>query len=324
MQSLGAVTGQDRRRFDWLCGDAQTLSVCWKIWARGKDRFFRESTPVRWKGVGPDSFVLRRSLPAVHQRPLMYGIRLLASPLLRSIRCINQPDTERDTLKRVVLYCRVSTDDQATTEISLDAQEAKLRAYADLYDLEVVAVIRDGQSAKSLKRRGIQKALKLLRNGEADGIAITKLDRLTRSISDWQALIDDYFSEKAGKYLYSVTDSIDTTSAAGRLVLNVLMSVSQWEREAIGERTSAALQHKMANQERCGELRYGWDLAEDGVRLVPNAREQATIERIKSLHRSGRSLRKIADQLSTDGVPTKKRRARWTHTSVNSILKRGS
>jgi DNA invertase Pin-like site-specific DNA recombinase len=62
------------------------------------------------------------------------------------------------------------------------------------------------------------------------------------------------------------------------LVLNVLLSVAQWEREAIGERTRDALQHKTVKRERCGKVRFGYDLAGDGVTLTPNAREQEAID----------------------------------------------
>ena len=69
----------------------------------------------------------------------------------------------------------------------------------------------------------------MLKRGEADGLAVVKLDRLTRSVADWQTLIDGWFGERAGKQLFSVGDSIDTRTAAGRLVLNVLMSVAAWD-----------------------------------------------------------------------------------------------
>src|SRR5262249_15317984 len=166
---------------------------------------------------------------------------------------------------KVICYCRVSTNDQADNGVSLDAQKAKLTAYASLYDLTVVEVITDaGESAKSLNRPGLQRALAMLRRGEADGLAVVKLDRLTRSVADWQVLIDDYFGERPGKQLFSVADSIDTRTAAGRLVLNVLLSVAQWERETTAERTREALRHKIRNKERVGKVRFGYDLADDG------------------------------------------------------------
>lgn len=224
---------------------------------------------------------------------------------------------------KVILYCRVSTADQADYGVSLEAQVAKLTAYANLYDLEVVDVVTDaGESAKSLKRPGIQRALSMLRKGDADGLVVGKLDRLTRNVADWQALIDGYFGEKAGKQLFSVADSIDTRTAAGRLVLNVLLSVAQWERETNCERTREALQHKIGKGERCGKIRYGYDLADDGKTLVANTSEQNAIMTMLHLRNAGRTLRQIAAELTVRGIPTKESRSAWSFTAVRRILMR--
>jgi site-specific DNA recombinase len=128
--------------------------------------------------------------------------------------------------------------------VSLDAQRAKLKAYAEIYELDLVEVVVDaGQSAKSLDRPGLQRALGMLKAGQAEPLLVVKLDRLTRSVVDLGTLVERYFAP--GKVaLLSVGEQIDTRSAAGRLVLNVLASVSQWEREAIGERTATAMQYK--------------------------------------------------------------------------------
>lgn len=222
---------------------------------------------------------------------------------------------------RIIIYARVSTSDQADG-VSLEAQRAKLVAYADALDLEVVETIEDaGESGKSLNRPGLQHALRMLSGGEADGIAIVKLDRLTRSVSDWQTLINGWFGEKPGKQLFSLGDSINTATAGGRLVLNVLLSVAQWERETIGERTREALRHKISKGERCGKVRYGYDLGEDGKTLIPNATEQEAISTIGRLRAAGRSLRAIAAELTSQGVSTKEGRP-WTHTAVSRILQR--
>ena len=168
---------------------------------------------------------------------------------------------------KVIGYVRVSTEDQARDGVSVDAQRAKIEGYAKLYDLELVRIVVDaGESAKSLDRPGLQKVLTSLRKGESEGLLIAKLDRLSRSVVDWNVLIDRFFGERAGKQLFSVADSIDTRTAAGRLVLNVLMSVAQWERETIGERTKDALAHKRRNGERVGKVPFGYDLAKDGPR----------------------------------------------------------
>lgn len=209
---------------------------------------------------------------------------------------------ERRTATRVVGYVRVSTDKQADKGVSLEAQEAKIRAYVELHDLELVDVVVDaGVSAKSLERPGLVRVLDMLKTGRAAGLLVVKLDRLTRSVRDLGELVERYFAE--GRWaLMSVSESIDTRSAAGRLVLNVLGSVSQWEREAIGERTSTAMQHKKARGEfiggRCAP--YGYRLR--GARLVPNPKEQAVIERARSLRSKGMSLREVARRLANGGL----------------------
>ena len=224
---------------------------------------------------------------------------------------------------KVIGYIRVSTEEQAVNGQSLDAQRAKLEGYAALYDLDLVEVIVDGVSAKSLNRPGLQDALAKLRRGAADGLVIAKLDRLTRNVGDWQKLIDGFFGEKAGRQLFSVADSIDTRTAAGRLVLNVLLSVAQWEREAIGERTRDALQHKISKGERCGKVRFGYELAADGKTLVAVPSEQEAIALMKELRAAGETLRDIADELNRRGIHTKEGKG-WKHTTVSGILARAA
>ncbi|WP_254903539.1 recombinase family protein, partial [Picosynechococcus sp. PCC 7002] len=94
-------------------------------------------------------------------------------------------------------YIRVSTEEQATQGVSLDAQKAKLEAYAGLYDIELVDIVIDaGQSAKSIERPGLQKALGMLDSGEVEAMVIVKLDRLTRSVKDLDWLLENFFADK--------------------------------------------------------------------------------------------------------------------------------
>jgi DNA invertase Pin-like site-specific DNA recombinase len=225
----------------------------------------------------------------------------------------------------VIAYIRVSTEEQASGGVSLDAQRAKIEAYAALYDLQVVEVVVDaGVSAKTLNRPGLQACLAMMKAGKADGVVVAKLDRLSRSVADWNLLIDRYFGEKPGKQLLSVADQIDTRTAAGRLVLNVLMSVAQWERETIGERTRDAMAHKRARRERVGSVPFGFDLADDGATLVPNDAEQRVIADIRALRAEGHSLRRITDELTGQGIATKEGNTRWTHTAIAKILGRAA
>ena len=205
---------------------------------------------------------------------------------------------------KAVAYIRVSTDKQADAGQSLEAQKAKVEAYANLYDLELVEVVIDaGASAKSLSRPGLVRALAMLKSGEAEALLVVKLDRLTRSVRDLGELVERYFaSGKAA--LLSVSEQIDTRSAGGRLVLNVLASVSQWEREAIGERTAAVMRFKAAAGEYTGgQAPYGFRV--EAGELVSVAGEQAVLAAAREARASGLSLRAIARALDARGFVTR-------------------
>jgi site-specific DNA recombinase len=204
---------------------------------------------------------------------------------------------------KTVAYLRVSTDKQADRGISLDAQRAKALAYAGLYDLELVEIIVDpGASAKTLDRPNLERALAMLKDGTAEALLVVKLDRLTRSVAQLGELLESHFSEGKAALL-SVGEQIDTRSAAGRLVLNILASVSQWEREAIGERTATAMQHMASRGEYTGgEPPYGFQVGPDGEMLVPCPAEQATVELAKALHAELASLRGVARGLEARGI----------------------
>jgi DNA invertase Pin-like site-specific DNA recombinase len=200
---------------------------------------------------------------------------------------------------RLVGYMRVSTQGQAESGLGLDAQRERIAAYAALYGHEIVEWCVDaGASGKSLDRPALASALAALDGGQADGVCVAKLDRLTRSVRDLGDLLEGPLRRSA---LVSVGEQIDTSTAAGRMVLNILASVAQWEREAIGERTSAALQAKRARGERVGAVRYGFELAEDGRTEVPCDAEQAIIAEARRLRAAGLSLREVARELEEEG-----------------------
>ena len=217
-------------------------------------------------------------------------------------------------MTKAIAYIRVSTDKQADAGHSLEAQKAKIGAYATLYDLELVDSVVETGSAKDLSREGLQEALQALSAGKADALIVVKLDRLTRSVSDLGELVETYFQKHA---LLSVSEQIDTRSAAGRLVLNVLASVSQWEREVIGERTSQAMQHmKAEGQYTGGKVPYGYHLV-DGE-LVAHEGEQKVIQVIRKYRDRGMSLRKIAEVLKAKGIESRAGRP-FHHQAVARI-----
>lgn len=219
---------------------------------------------------------------------------------------------------KVLIYVRVSTEDQRESGLSIEAQQAKAEAYASLYGHEVVGVhIDGGVSGKTLNRPGIQAALGALEAGLAEGILISKLDRLTRSVRDMGELLETFFSTRFG--LLCVDEAIDTSTPAGRLMLNLLTSVAQWEREETACRTKVALAQKKARGEHVGSPALGYQMIDGQLEEVEA--ELEIIERILEMRQAGKTLQAIADTLNAEGAPTK-RGGSWYPCTVSKILKR--
>lgn len=196
-------------------------------------------------------------------------------------------------------YIRVSTEGQAQDGVSLDMQRAKIEAWAMLNDYELTAVHVDaGISGKSAANRpGLQAAMNDCRKGSA--LVVYSLSRLARSTKDTIEISERL--AKSGADLVSLSEKIDTTSAAGKMVFRMLAVLAEFERDQISERTTSAMQHKKGKQELVGAVPYGFDLAADGVNLIPNAIEQNVIHQARDLHAGGMSLRKIAAELQRRG-----------------------
>lgn len=221
---------------------------------------------------------------------------------------------------KAIGYVRVSTDKQADRGVSLEAQAEKIRAMAVVHGAELLDIIVDsGESAKSLNRPGMARLLTLVDGAEAKAVIIAKLDRLTRSVKDLCTLLERF--ERRGVALISVAESLDTGSAAGRLVLNIMTAVSQWEREAIGERTRDAMSHKRSQGQRVGNIPYGCRLAGDRVHLEEDPEEQAVLAEIRQLRYEGATLRGIASALTHRAYRTR-RGTEWRLESVARVLRR--
>jgi DNA invertase Pin-like site-specific DNA recombinase len=149
--------------------------------------------------------------------------------------------------------------------------------------------------------------------GKVDTVIVAKLDRLTRSVKDLCGLLELF--EKRKVALVSVAESLDTGSAAGRLVITIMGAVSQWEREAIGERTRDALLHKRGKGERVGNIAFGYRLSSDGVHVELDPNEQASLAAIRTLRSVGHSLRAVATVLNETGHRTR-RGTQWRLESV--------
>lgn len=153
--------------------------------------------------------------------------------------------------KRFIGYVRVSTQEQAVSGLGLDAQRSTIAAEARRRGFELVSVCEDaGVSGKTLDRPGLARALELVEAGEADGIIVAKLDRFSRSLLDFAGLTER--SRCHGWALVAVDLAIDTSTAKGELMLNVLATFAQFERRLISERTRDALAAARARGIRLG------------------------------------------------------------------------
>jgi DNA invertase Pin-like site-specific DNA recombinase len=199
-------------------------------------------------------------------------------------------------------YIRVSTEGQATDGVSLDAQRAKIAAWCELNDYTLAAVHVDaGISGKNCNRPGLQSALSDC--GKGDALVVYSLSRLSRSIRDTMDISDKL--AKVGADLVSLSEKIDTTSAAGKMVFRLLAVMNEFERDQISERTKSALQHKKSKSERVGTINFGFKLSDDGVTLIEDTDEQQVISAILSMRDSGLSLRKIVSELERKGFASR-------------------
>jgi site-specific DNA recombinase len=223
---------------------------------------------------------------------------------------------------RAIAYVRVSSDEQASEGVSLDAQRARLISHAAAAGLHLVATIEDaGRSASTLRRPGLEAALEQLRAGGADALLCVKLDRLTRKVGDLEQLLAAHFGADAPHTLLLAAEPHDAKTATGRLTLRILVAIAEHELDQVAARTQAAVDHKRAAGEVVGAVPFGFD--RDGDRLVPNAAEQETLRRARELDAGGLGLRAIARRLNDDDRPTK-RGGRWDATAVKRLLTRGA
>jgi site-specific DNA recombinase len=223
------------------------------------------------------------------------------------------PSGQRGTIG----YARVSTQEQVTDGVGLQAQCARIAAYCGAMDWLLGEIITDaGESAKTLRRPGMAKVLADVRHGAISRVVIFKLDRITRSTRDLAELIELFGTFNTS--LVSVSESLDTETAAGRLVVNMLGVVAQWEREAIGERTAEALAHKRRNGLVYGHTPFGFRRVAN--KLVPDEVQQRALKKARSMRSAGASLRRIAAELDAMQVAPNGGAARWHPQTVKIIL----
>jgi DNA invertase Pin-like site-specific DNA recombinase len=219
---------------------------------------------------------------------------------------------------KVIGYVRVSTEEQAREGISLEAQRHKITAWAEALDGELLFIAEDaGISGKHIRNRdGLRRAIEATCTEQA-ALVVYSLSRLSRSTRDTLMVADKL--DKAGADLVSLSERIDTTTAAGKMVFRMLAVLTEFERDQISERTSAILQHKKAKGEVYSPIPFGF--RQEGDKLLIDEEEQDVIRHIKELKMKGLSLRRIAAKLNKQGTPAK-RGGVWYASSVREMVNR--
>ena len=216
-------------------------------------------------------------------------------------------------------YVRVSTGKQAEEGVSLEAQEARIRAWCQAQGHELAATEVDAglSGGRADNRPALQAALAAV--CAAKGILVVySLSRLARSTRDALDIAERLHD--AGANLVSLSESIDTTTAMGRFFFTVLAALAALERDLISERTSMAMRHIAANGGYTGgEAPYGWKRTTENVNRR-DADEQRVISMIRKLHDGGQNAPSIARTLNGAFVPC--RGSAWHAKTVSRVIGR--
>jgi site-specific DNA recombinase len=223
-----------------------------------------------------------------------------------------------------VIYIRVSTEDQADSGLSVQSQEDVCRALAGRKGWPISSIWRDEgvSGSKPLdKRPGLFGAIGAL--GRGDFLVIAKRDRVFRTDDYDRAVILRAVASRGGRIASAAGECPDDDSPDGRMVATILDAVGARERGAGIARTKAALKVKRDRGQRCGQIPYGWRLADDGLHLEPDPADAGLAEACRRLKTDGASLRAIGRELAALGFRPKEGGAVFGASTIRRILQRG-
>lgn len=217
-------------------------------------------------------------------------------------------------------YCRVSTAGQQEEGVSLTHQQERIRAWAMANGHELAGMfVETGSGSSAENRPELKKVMAAV--CKAKGVLVVySLSRFSRSVKDTLNLTEQL--DRADAHLASLSESIDTSSAVGRMVFKMLSTLNEFERDVLAERTRNALGHMRRQGVRIsGRIPFGHTLAADGATLMPVAHEQAAIQRMMEWRAAGMTLAAIATKLETESVKTKTGGS-WSPATVLAIINR--
>ncbi len=221
----------------------------------------------------------------------------------------------------IVGYVRVSTGRQAKEGISLASQDARIKKWADLQGAESAVIERDAglSGGRADNRPGLRRAIDLACSTKGV-LVVHSLSRLARSTKDAIEIVDEL--RRAGADFVSLSESLDTTTAAGKMIFHVIAAIAEFERAIISERAQETADWLKGQGRRAGEVPFGWTSNEDG-QLVRDEPEQQLLVMMSSMRGRGVSLAGIAGLLNDYEIPTKKG-GRWHGRTIQRILERAA
>ena len=220
-------------------------------------------------------------------------------------------------INKIAIYTRVSTEDQAKEGFSLDAQLDKLRSYCKARDWIIAGeYIDDGYSGRNVKRPAYYQMLEELDNW--DILLVIKMDRIHRNSKNFMLMMEDLKIQ--GKEFVSMTESLDTSTAMGRFVMDIIQRIAQLESEQIGERVYIGMEQKAkTNGGILGfNIPYGYNY--ENSKLIINDNEASQVKKIFKLYLDGYSMKKISGMLTEKEIPTKQNK-NWGSQTISTILK---
>jgi DNA invertase Pin-like site-specific DNA recombinase len=217
-------------------------------------------------------------------------------------------------------YARVSTFGQSQDGVSLEMQKERISAWCKANGHELEAVFVEAMSGgRADNRPELQKAMSLVckRRGI---LVVYSLSRFSRSVRDTLELTEQL--DRSHAHLASLSESLDTSSAVGRMVFKMLSTLAEFERDVNSERTRNALGHmRRTNRRISAKIPFGYTLSTDGTTLLPNPVEQSAIVRIIKRRSQGMTLAAIAKSMETEGVKTREG-GRWYPATIAAIIQR--
>jgi DNA invertase Pin-like site-specific DNA recombinase len=224
---------------------------------------------------------------------------------------------DAEKISKVAIYTRVSTEDQAKEGFSLDAQLEKLRSYCKARDWEIAGeYIDDGFSGRNVKRPAYNQMIEEI--NKWDALLVIKMDRIHRNSKNFMMMME--YLKKEGKEFVSMTESLDTSTAMGRFVMDIIQRIAQLESEQIGERVYIGMEQKAkTNGGILGfNIPYGYNYTNGKLKI--NQHEYENVKNIFQNYLEGMSMKKIADELNSKNIPTKLNKT-WGIQTVSVILK---